>query len=58
MLQRDVVAVRVAGFAEAAPECVHEMRGDLKTGEEGHDRHRRLLCARRERPRRRAAERG
>src|SRR5262249_23595727 len=36
--------------------CFNKMHGDLNTAEEGHDRHCRLLRARRERPHSRPAE--
>src|SRR5262249_15294692 len=55
---RDVAAIDISGLAEAAQECCHHMTGlHLRDGaEEADHRQRRLLRARRERPRRRAAE--
>src|SRR5262249_41200808 len=55
---RDVLTFDVAGFVEALMERGHvALRGLGRSGiDEAHDRHRRLLRARRERPRRRAAE--
>src|SRR5262245_40401706 len=56
MLERDVVAVHVADFAETSPECVNKVRGDLNAGDDSNNWHRRLLRPRLERPRRRAAK--
>src|SRR5262249_19599222 len=59
VLHCDVLTFDVAGFVETLTERGHvALRGLGRSGiDEAHDRHRRLLCARRERPRsRRAAE--
>ena len=58
VLDRHVLALDVAGFVEALAERSGIARGGLgRPGvDEADDRHRRLLRARRERPRRRAAE--
>jgi len=59
VFRRHVLALDVAAFAQAPPECGHTVRERSRsTAEESDHRHRRLLRARRERPRsRRAAER-
>jgi hypothetical protein len=56
--ERDVLPFLVTGLREAFANCGH-LLGPLGGGagvEEAHHRHRRLLCARRERPCRRAAK--
>src|SRR5215468_4272366 len=54
----DVLALDQAAVLEALTKCAEQMRvgGGRCAVEEADDRHRRLLRARRERPRRRAAE--
>ena len=60
ILDHDILALDVAGFTNALPECCHETCsvGKRRTAEKPNHRHRGLLRARRERPSRRAAERG
>ena len=57
VLDRDVLALDEACFLQALAECSHAVRlaGERSTAEKPHHRHRRLLRARRERPRRRRA---
>jgi hypothetical protein len=60
ILDRHILAFDVPAFADALPECGHKTGsvGGRRAAEEPDYRHRRLLRARRERPRCRAAERG
>jgi hypothetical protein len=55
IFDRDVLALDIANFAQAAAERSYELResGRRRIGEVANHRHRRLLRARRERPRRR-----
>src|SRR6516162_138607 len=50
---RDILALDIAGFLQTLAECGHEVRrvGKRRTPEKRDHRHRRLLRARRERPR-------
>jgi hypothetical protein len=60
ILDRHILALDVAGFADALPECGHQTCsvGRRRAAQEPDHRHRRLLRTRCERPRRRrAAER-
>src|SRR5215831_12801752 len=58
ILDRHILAFDVPAFANALPECGHKTCsvGGRRAAEEPDYRHRRLLRARRERPRGRAAE--
>src|SRR5262249_38685544 len=58
VIDSHVAALNITSFAQALPECGHQMCNTFGPGggEEPDHRHRRLLRARRERPRRRAAE--
>src|SRR5262249_14450262 len=56
VLYRDVLTLDVAGFVEAITECSGTARIRRPAIDEPDDRRLRLLCARRERPHRRAAE--
>jgi hypothetical protein len=60
VFDQDVLALDEACFLEALAEGCHEVRGVSERGvpQETNNRHRRLLRARRERPRHHAAERG
>src|SRR5262249_54069400 len=54
VLNRDVLALRIASFLQALTECAHQVHGAFKrrAPEKPDHRHRRLLRARSERPRR------
>jgi hypothetical protein len=58
VLDRHILAFDIAGFMEALPKCDQPMRLFARGGdaEKSDHRYRRLLRARRGRPRRRAAE--
>src|SRR5262249_17822737 len=58
IFDRHVLALDIAGVLEALPECAHTIRKRVRrsTAEEAKHRQRRLLRARRYRPRRRTAE--
>src|SRR5262245_45979135 len=58
IFDRHVLALDIAGVLEALAECAHTVRKRVRrcTAEEPDHRHGRLLCARRERPRGRAAK--
>src|SRR5215470_3644728 len=58
ILDHDILALDVAGFANALPECgqIACTISKRRAAEESNHRHRRLLRARRERPRGRAAK--
>ena len=58
IVDRHGLAFDVAVLAQAAAECGYQMRALIgrSRAEEPDQRHRRLLCARSQRPRRRAAE--
>jgi hypothetical protein len=60
VLDDHVLAIDVVDFAEAFRERSRMASGAIErsTTDKANYRHRRLLCARRERPRRRATERG
>src|SRR5262245_18824937 len=60
ILDRHILAFDVPAFADALPECGHKTCsvGGRRAAEEPDYRHRRLLRARRQRPRHRAAEQG
>ena len=60
ILDRHILALDVAGFTNALPECGQILCtiGRRRAAEEPDHRHRRLLCARTERQSRRAAECG
>src|SRR5262249_49584287 len=58
VFDRNILARRISGFAQAAAKAFHQVRAlaGRNTVQEPDHRHRRLLCPRRERPRSRAAE--
>src|SRR5262245_40590465 len=58
ILDRHILALDVAGFTNALPECSQKACtiGKRRAAEESYHRHRWLLRARRDRPRRRAAQ--